>query len=79
MLTNNPVKLEGLAKSGIEVVGRMPLEAPVNSDNYRYLSAKVTRAGHLLDHRLPPLAESSDAYASGSTRLNFLTWPQAGM
>ena len=61
LLTNNPVKLEGLAKSGIEVLGRRPLEAPINPDNYRYLTAKATRAGHLLDHRLPPLAEPSDA------------------
>ncbi|MEA2984738.1 MAG: cyclohydrolase [Alphaproteobacteria bacterium] len=61
LLTNNPVKLEGLAKSGIEVLGRRPLEAPINPDNYRYLTAKATRAGHLLDHRLPPPAKSSDA------------------
>jgi GTP cyclohydrolase II len=61
LLTNNPVKLEGLAKSGIEVLGRRPLEAPINPDNYRYLTAKATRAGHLLDHRLPPLAKPSDA------------------
>ena len=61
LLTNNPAKPEGLAKSGIEIMGRMPLEAPINSENQRYLTAKATRAGHLLDHRLPPLAESSDA------------------
>jgi GTP cyclohydrolase II len=53
LLTNNPAKLEGLAGSGIEVVGRMPLEAPVNSHNHRYLMAKATRAGHLLNHRPP--------------------------
>jgi len=56
LLTNNPAKLEGLAKSGIEIVGRAPLEAPINADNHRYLTAKVTRAGHLLNH---PLAEPS--------------------
>jgi GTP cyclohydrolase II len=58
LLTNNPAKLEGLAKSGIEVTGRMPLEAPFNADNHRYLSAKATRAGHLLNH---PLGEFSEA------------------
>ena len=57
LLTNNPAKLEGLAKSGIEIVGRAPLEAPINADNHRYLTAKVTRAGHLLNH---PLAEPSE-------------------
>jgi GTP cyclohydrolase II len=61
LLTNNPVKLEALAKSGIEVLGRRPLEAPINPDNYRYLTAKATRAGHLLDHRLPPHTEPSEA------------------
>jgi GTP cyclohydrolase II len=41
LLTNNPAKLDGLAKSGIEITGRMPVEAPVNSDNARYLTAKA--------------------------------------
>lgn len=62
LLTNNPAKLEGLAKSGIEITGRIPLEAPINADNHRYLSAKVKRAGHLLnqplDEPLPPELES---------------------
>ena len=47
---------QSLAKSGLEIVGRTPLEAPINSDNHRYLTAKATRAGHLLNH---PLAEPS--------------------
>jgi GTP cyclohydrolase II len=50
LLTNNPAKLEGLAKSGIKISGRMPLEAPVNADNRRYLTAKAARAGHRLNH-----------------------------
>ena len=36
LLTNNPAKLEGLAKAGIEIAGRMPLETPINADNRRY-------------------------------------------
>ena len=59
LLTNNPAKLEGLAKSGIEITGRMPLEAPINSDNRRYLTAKAARAGHQLNHVLASLAEPS--------------------
>lgn len=55
LLTNNPTKLEGLAKAGIEIVAREPLEAPVHADNHRYLTAKATRAGHLLNH---PLTEA---------------------
>src|ERR1022692_2463237 len=61
LLTNNPAKLEGLAKSGIEITGRMPLETPINSDNRRYLTAKAARAGHRLNHLITSLAESSEA------------------
>jgi GTP cyclohydrolase II len=60
LLTNNPAKLEGLAKFGIEIAGRMPLEAPINPDNRRYLTAKAARAGHQLNHLLAALAEPSD-------------------
>jgi GTP cyclohydrolase II len=61
LLTNNPTKLDGLARSGIEIIGRLPVEAPVNSDNARYLSAKATRAGHQLGHLIGSLAEVSNA------------------
>ena len=49
LLTNNPAKLSGLADHGIEIVGRIPLLAPVNATNQRYLDAKAKRAGHLLE------------------------------
>src|SRR5262249_39272146 len=52
LLTNNPAKVDGLAESGIEITGRVPLEAPINSDNRRYLTAKAARAGHQLNHVL---------------------------
>lgn len=55
LLTNNPAKLAGLADAGIHVACRMPIEAPVNSDNRRYLTAKAERAGHKLDHLLSAL------------------------
>ena len=61
LLTNNPAKLDGLAKSGIEITGRMPLEAPINADNRRYLTAKAARAGHRLNHLMTSLAEASEA------------------
>jgi GTP cyclohydrolase II len=60
LLTNNPAKLEGLARAGVEVVGRIPLQGPVNADNRRYLTAKATRAGHQLDHLVAVLADSGD-------------------
>lgn len=49
LLTNNPSKVSGLSDSGIAILGRIPLIAPVNGDNRRYLDAKARRAGHLLD------------------------------
>lgn len=61
LLTNNPAKIDGLAKSGIEIAGRMPLETPVNADNRRYLTAKVARAGHRLNHLVTSSAKQSDA------------------
>jgi GTP cyclohydrolase II len=50
LLTNNPAKLDGLARAGIEVSGRIGLQVPSNPDNRRYLAAKAARAGHQLDH-----------------------------
>jgi GTP cyclohydrolase II len=60
LLTNNPAKLDGLAKAGIEIVSRMPLQAPINADNRRYLTAKAARAGHRLDHLMASLADPAD-------------------
>jgi len=36
-----------LSDCGIDVVGRMPLTAPVNEHNASYLRAKRDYAGHL--------------------------------
>jgi GTP cyclohydrolase II len=63
LLTNNPTKADGLARSGIEITGRLPVEAPVNCDNARYLSAKAARAGHQLSHLIASLAEVSNSAA----------------
>ena len=60
LLTNNPAKLEGLSRAGIDVSGRVPLQGPINSHNRRYLAAKATRAGHKLDHILRGLTGSGD-------------------
>jgi GTP cyclohydrolase II len=60
LLTNNPTKLGGLASAGIEITGRIPLEAPINADNRRYLTAKVARAGHHLEHLMTSLTEPSE-------------------
>jgi GTP cyclohydrolase II len=60
LLTNNPAKLDGLSKAGIEITGRMPLETPINADNRRYMTAKAARAGHQLGHLMSVLAEAKE-------------------
>ena len=57
LLTNNISKMDGLTKSGIEIAGRMPLDAPVNSDNHRYMSAKAARAEFQHDHLAASLVD----------------------
>ena len=64
LMTNNPAKLDGLSKAGIEIAGRMPLETPVNADNRRYLAAKAVRAGHQLGHVIASLTEEKDETAA---------------
>jgi GTP cyclohydrolase II len=59
LLTNNPAKLDGLTSSGIEIAGRMPLEAPINADNRRYMIAKAVRSGHRFDRLTALLANQS--------------------
>jgi GTP cyclohydrolase II len=49
LLTNNPDKLAGLQRAGIEVVGRRALPGTIREENRSYLSTKVHRAGHLLN------------------------------
>ena len=59
LLTNNPAKLDGLTSAGIEIAGRMPLEAPINADNRRYMIAKAERSGHRFDRLTALLANPS--------------------
>lgn len=49
LLTNNPLKIEALRQGGIEVVARQALYGSVTDHNQRYLNAKATRGGHLLE------------------------------
>jgi GTP cyclohydrolase II len=47
LLTNNPHKIAALRDGGIEVVQRLPLPAPLNIHNARYVQTKQDHAGHL--------------------------------
>jgi 3,4-dihydroxy 2-butanone 4-phosphate synthase/GTP cyclohydrolase II len=48
LLTNNPQKLEGLRRYGIQVVERRAIETPANAANIGYLRAKRSKLGHML-------------------------------
>jgi GTP cyclohydrolase II len=48
LLTNNPDKVEALARHGIEVVERIPHSFQANPHNRRYLQTKAARSGHHL-------------------------------
>jgi GTP cyclohydrolase II len=47
LLTNNPAKIASMRRGGIDVVDRLPLIAPINPHNSRYIRTKHERAGHL--------------------------------
>jgi GTP cyclohydrolase II len=47
LLTNNPLKVEALARHGIEVVERVPHIYEPNPHNLRYLETKARKGGHL--------------------------------
>jgi GTP cyclohydrolase II len=48
LLTNNPAKVEGLKRHGVEVVERLPLRISPTPSNLGYLRTKREKMGHLL-------------------------------
>jgi GTP cyclohydrolase II len=48
LLTNNPAKVNGLARCGIAVEERVPHTFPTNPHNEAYVRTKAGRGGHLL-------------------------------
>jgi GTP cyclohydrolase II len=59
LLTSNSAKLDGLTKAGIKITSRMPLDAPVNSHNQRYMTAKAGRPEYRLDDLATSLADQT--------------------
>ena len=47
LLTNNPNKVAGLEREGIEVVERVAHHMPTNPHNADYLATKRKKSGHL--------------------------------
>ena len=56
LMTNNPRKIVGLEGYGLKVVDRLPVVAPPNPDNIRYLETKRDKMGHIMPG-VAPLAE----------------------
>lgn len=71
LLTNNPLKVEGLRGLGIEVVGVEPLTTPPTPANARYLRTKRDRMGHRLDGTAapgPPAPSATPAATAGGVQ-----------
>ena len=49
LMTNNPLKVEGLQECGIDVTERVAHAFPANPHSEGYLATKKVRSGHLLD------------------------------
>lgn len=49
LLTNNPQKIQGLERYGVDVLARDSIEAAPRADNIHYLRTKRQKLGHLLD------------------------------
>ena len=61
LLTNNPAKIEGMERYGVEVVERIPLEISLNPSNVGYLRTRREKMGHLL-----PMATTLEVAWEGS-------------
>jgi GTP cyclohydrolase II len=61
LLTNNPRKVEELARYGIAISERLPHIIPANDFNRFYLETKAHRSGHFIDFEgKPHVAEQDD-------------------
>ena len=48
LITNNPLKVQGLVEAGVPVRRRVALPSPTNPHNLQYLRAKAEQTGHLI-------------------------------
>ena len=56
LMTNNPKKIVGLEGYGLHLADRVPIIAPPNPDNIRYLETKRDKMGHIMPG-VAPLAD----------------------
>ena len=67
VLTNNPSKIDGLKKFGIEVSSREALQPRITVENKDYIETKASRLGHLLD--LPSLPKQMESGSNGTSHV----------
>src|SRR3546814_14725999 len=63
LLTNNPLKVEGLEQAGIKVSERLPLAITANPPNAHYLTTKPDRTGHKTSRTFPCPARQEGAFS----------------
>lgn len=84
LLTNNPFKLDQLARLGVNVSQRLPITVSANEHSLRYLTSKRDRMAHLLPADLrpqpqpqaPSVSNQSPAAAADSASLLPLPLPE---
>jgi 3,4-dihydroxy 2-butanone 4-phosphate synthase / GTP cyclohydrolase II len=77
LLTNNPEKVDGLARHGFGVT-RVPLPPLTTPYNLRYLTAKRDRLGHQLDIPSGAVAPAADMATEIVTDIETVTGERAG-
>jgi GTP cyclohydrolase II len=60
LMTNNPRKIDALAKLGVNVTERVPLLVNRNAFNNTYLNTKEAKLGHLMTPFTEPLAADGE-------------------
>lgn len=52
LMTNNPAKMEGLEKYGLEIVERVPIQMPINPFDRYYMQTKQNKMRHMTNYEM---------------------------